>query len=332
MRPQHVALLICPRTKRPLVLEGTPGADGRVRQGRLLEPVAGAAYPIVEYIPRFAPPENYANSFGFEWTVHSRTQHDTASGFPVSSHRFERETRWGHALAGETILEAGCGSGRFTGPALATGATVVAFDYSRAVDQTYRWHGHNERLLVVQASIYEMPFRPGTFDRAFCFGVLQHTPDPRASFMRIVEQLKPGGWIASDVYAKDLVHWALHPRYWVRPFLRKRPPEQLYRWCQRYIDRMWPVARLIGKIPRIGHSLNWRLLVGDHSNNLPGAPEHVLKEWAYLDTFDMLSPAYDLPQTLATFRRWHEQAGLTAIDVHYGFNGIEGRARKPGAG
>jgi ubiquinone/menaquinone biosynthesis C-methylase UbiE len=35
-------------------------------------------------------------------------------------------------------------------------------------------------VLIVQADVFAMPFRAGTFDRIFCFGMLQHTPDPRA--------------------------------------------------------------------------------------------------------------------------------------------------------
>jgi len=30
---------------------------------------------------------------------------------------------------------------------------------------------------LFQASIYELPFAPRQFDKVFCFGVLQHTPD-----------------------------------------------------------------------------------------------------------------------------------------------------------
>jgi hypothetical protein len=44
----------------------------------------------------------------------------------------------------------------------------------------------------------------------------------------------------------------------------------------------------------------------------------------------MLAPAYDSPQTLKTFSSWFAEAHLTNIDVHYGFNGIEGRANVPG--
>jgi hypothetical protein len=38
---------------------------------------------------------------------------------------------------------------------------------------------------------------------------------------------------------------------------------------------------------------------------------------------------YDIPQTLEQFRDCFEKAGLTEIDVHLGYNGIEGRATKP---
>jgi hypothetical protein len=46
----------------------------------------------------------------------------------------------------------------------------------------------------------------------------------------------------------------------------------------------------------------------------------------------MLSPAYDQPQTARAFRRWHEEAGLVDIEVARGFNGLEGRGRRPAEG
>lgn len=52
--------------------------------------------------------------------------------------------------------------------------------------------------------------------------------------------------------------------------------------------------------------------------------EH-LKRWALLDTFDMLSPVYDLPATLKEFRSWFDEAGMTQVNVARGYNGIEGR-------
>lgn len=329
MLKEHVALLACPVSKGPLVLlDAEESEDGRVRTGSLLEEGSGHNYPIVDFVPRFVPPDNYASSFGLQWNIHARTQADTHSGFAISKDRFERETRWGNALEGKTLLEVGSGSGRFTPHALATGATVVSLDYSNAVEANYRQNGGHPRLLIVQASLEHSPFPAASFDHVCCFGVLQHTRDVQGSFRALVDNLKPGGRIASDVYLKSAAQLLLATKYKVRGVTRNLDPEKLYRWVRRYVNFMWPLARVIRKLP-YGKSINWLLLVADYSELLPGANDDLLKEWAVLDSFDMVSPRYDKPQTLRTFKRWHEEAGLVEIDVHYGFNGIEGRGRKP---
>jgi hypothetical protein len=54
--------------------------------------------------------------------------------------------------------------------------------------------------------------------------------------------------------------------------------------------------------------------VANYCGVLPLSPTQ-LREWALLDTFDWLSPAYDNPQTAATVRQWLERAGLSEIEV-----------------
>lgn len=331
MKLEHLKYLVCPKTQRQLKLLDPYVAENEdIKEGELFELVSGNKYPIINSIPRFVPLENYANNFGLEWNIHSRTQYDEKSGFSVSKERFEKETKWSSDLRGESILEVGSGSGRFTRHALETGALVFSCDYSNAVEANYRSNGAHRNLLLVQASVYEMPFKKNFFDKAFCFGVLQHTPDPQQAFNSILDYLKPGGMVSSDIYVKNVARWLLQPKYWVRPFTCEMVPEKLYNAVKSYIDFMWPIARVVRKIPRIGPSLNWKLLVADYSKMLPNADDATLKEWAYLDTFDMLSPRYDKPATLKTFRRWHKEAGLIDVDVHYGFNGVEGRGSKPG--
>jgi SAM-dependent methyltransferase len=287
----------------------------RVKEGVLIEPQSGASYVIRDFIPRFVGNDNYAENFGVEWTIHSRTQYDEHSGFPISQERFDRDTQWGKDLRGEVLLEVGSGSGRFTSHALKTGATVVSFDYSRAVEANYSSNGSHENLLLVQASVYEMPFRFNYFDKAFCFGVLQHTPDPREAFMSIVRHVKPGGKIAADVYTKSLRMWLLNTKYWVRPLIDRSDPRALYDKVKKYVDLMWPLVRLVRKVPGLGVRLPSRLLILDYSRLAPKADDATLKEWALLDTFDMLSPTYDKPQTPKAFRRWFEEAGLREINV-----------------
>ena len=247
----------------------------------------------------------------------------------MSEERVFGVTGWPRDMPGQLILEAGSGSGRFTEYLLATGATVVSFDFSQAVASNYQSNGNAENLLLVQASIHEMPFAVVSFDKVFCFGVLQHTPDPAASFRALVNMAKNGGAIATDVYLKTLVRYYLNTRYWVRPFTRNMDPETLYARCKVWIDFMWPLARIIRKIPYYGEAVNWRLLIADYARQMPDADDDTLKEWAYLDTFDMLSPAYDIPQTLGTYQRWHEDAGLADIRVRRGPNGLVGTAVKP---
>jgi hypothetical protein len=43
--------------------------------------------------------------------------------------------------------------------------------------------------------------------------------------------------------------------------------------------------------------------------------EKQLREWALLDTFDWLAPAYDQPQTATTLRHWFEAADMSEIEV-----------------
>ncbi len=326
MRPEHLSLLVCPKTRLPLELRDATFVNDQVQEGRLVSD-QGTSYPVRDFIPRFVPEENYARSFGTEWNIHHQTQFDHYSQHETTSERFAEVTGWDDCLEGETILEAGSGSGRFTREALDTGATVVSFDYSAAVDANFRSNGSNPRLLLVQADVFSMPFKIHTFPKVFCFGVLQHTPDPRSAFLSIADMLSPGGRIASDIYIKDLLHWALHTKYWVRPFIDRSDPESLYRRTMAHVDCLWPLARILRRLPAIGSAINWRLLVADYSRVLPEATDEMLREWAYLDTFDMLSPVFDKPQTVRTFRKWHENAGLADIDVGRGHNGVVGRAK-----
>ena len=288
----------------------------------------GAEHPILDGIPRFVPLENYAGSFGFQWNTHDRTQYDGTSRRSVSETRFREETKWGAALEGEVVIEAGCGSGRFTPHALATGATVLTFDFSNAVEANFRSNSDNPNACIVQASLYEMPFRDGYADRLFCFGVLQHTPNPLESFRCLTTKVRAGGHLAADIYALRFrtLFWS---KYWVRPITsRFGDDESKYRLFKRYVDLMWPLARLNMRVfPNwFGRKINWQLFVPDYSEY--DLTDEQLKQWAYLDLFDMLAPAYDRPKSRRTFQKWFKHYGFRDIDVHYGYNGVEGRGIK----
>ena len=329
MRPAQLRLLACPACRSELALdEGGEVRDGKVETGRLRCTACAAAYPIVRFIPRFVPLENYASGFGLQWTIHSRTQFDATSGAGISRERFAAETGWPARLEGETILEVGSGSGRFTEPAAATGAMVVSVEYSTAVEANYASNGSRENVLIVQGDIYALPVPPASFDRVFCIGVLQHTPDVERSFRALVPCLKPGGSLVVDVYRKPRgLRRLLATKYLARRWTSRVPPERLYPLTRKYVETMWPLARVISRIPRVGKKLNWMLLIADY-RGVYDLTDAQLREWAVLDTFDMLAPRYDTPEDRETLQRWYEDAGMTEIDVRYGYNGVEGRGRR----
>jgi uncharacterized protein YbaR (Trm112 family)/SAM-dependent methyltransferase len=314
MREAHIRYLRCPGCCGELALAERQGdAEERIERGRLWCQGCRASYPITGYIPRFVADEGYAEGFGLEWNVHRRTQSDRTSGVGLSERRFFEETEWPRRLAGEMVI--------------GTGAMVLSLDYSRAVEANYASNGDSENLLLVQGDLFRMPFAPGLADRLFCFGVLQHTPDPQAALQSLVHQVRPGGEIVADIYAKTVAKYALGTKYWVRPVTRRIAPDRLYRLTSRYVDAVWPLARRIRRVPRIGRALNWRLLIGDYSGLIED--DETLRDWARLDTFDMLAPRYDNPARASTAARWCLDLGLAGVDVHPGYNGIEIHARRP---
>jgi uncharacterized protein YbaR (Trm112 family)/ubiquinone/menaquinone biosynthesis C-methylase UbiE len=108
-----------------------------------------------------------------------------------------------HAAAdftGKLGLDAGCGFGRYSHAAEASGAEVIGLDFSEGVGLAHENNRGKPRVHVVQGDIYRMPFRPATFDFAFAFGLLHFLPSPREGFRSVVNAVRPGGDVMLWVY------------------------------------------------------------------------------------------------------------------------------------
>lgn len=283
----------------------------------------GHLYPIVNSIPRFVSNDNYAHSFGYQWNIHSKTQLDSFTGLNISGERLKAGAMWPDDLRGQLILEAGSGAGRFTEVLLSTGAELYSFDYSSAVEANLLNNGHNKNLNLFQADIYNLPFQHNTFDKVICLGVIQHTPDPAKTFAFLAKQVRSGGELVVDVYRKDILA-SLQWKYLLRPFTRKLNKKTLYKLITKMVTLLLPAARVLRKIAgRAGARI---VPIVEYSHL--GLSSEINKDWAILDTFDMYSPEYDLPQTLDTVKEWFEKAGFIDINVRNGFNGVVGKGRK----
>jgi SAM-dependent methyltransferase len=319
--------LRCPVCRGELALADAVEERGEIRSGRLTCPRDSGDYPVIDGIPRFVSLDNYARTFGFQWNVFRRTQLDSHTGIPISRNRLLAFTGWSpEDFEGKTVLDVGCGTGRFAEAALAMGAAVVAVDYSSAVDACRRNLGGHPSLNIVQGDIYRLPFEPERFDLVYCLGVLQHTPDVRRAFLALPDQVRPGGRLAVDVYPK-LLRNVLWSKYWVRPFTKKMPEDRLLRLVRSMVRYLLPVSVFVGRIPAVGRKLRYLIPVMNYEGDYPLSREQLV-EWAVLDTFDMLSPQYDHPQSAKDLRSWFRSAGMENIEVfRQGFH--VGRATKP---
>ena len=314
MHVELLSILRCPRTRQELHLVEAEHRGLRVYSGWLVSKDGAHRYPIRDFIPRFSPESNYADNFGMQWNKFRRTQLDSSSGKPISSNRFWTSTGWPpNAISGRRILDAGCGAGRFAEVAVRAGANVVALDYSSAVDACYSNLAQYDNVDVVQGDIYCLPFAERTFPYVYSLGVLQHTPDVARAFAALPPMVAERGKLCVDFYGRRF-GTLLHSKYLLRPITKRVRKERLLRALEGAVPVMLPVSRAVGSIPLIGPALKRLVPVANYAGVYPLTPQQA-KEWALLDTFDMLAPQYDQPQTAATVRQWLEDAGLAGIEV-----------------
>lgn len=281
----------------------------------------GKKFPIINNIPRFVDTNNYSTSFGFQWNYFHDTQVDKFNNTEISKERVFSTTKWPKILSSDNkILEVGSGSGRFTEILVQTNAKVFSLDYSTAVEANANNNSNHNNLYLSQASVYEMPFNYNYFDKIFCLGVIQHTPDVEKSFAEMVKHLKPKGEIVIDVYA-DTLKTKFYSKYWFRPITKRLNKEVLLNFIKWYIPYWFPVSTILLKIPILGKFLSQIIPICNYSETYPTLNKSQLVEWAILDTFDMLSPEYDIPQTKRNLEKWVNKYQLDLIELRRGYNG-----------
>lgn len=91
------------------------------------------------------------------------------------------------SVAGLTILDLGCGKGRFGRLLREAGARVVGLDGSREMIAGARG------LVRVLGSALRLPFADRTFDAVVAIEVFEHLPDVEAAIREIARALKPSG-------------------------------------------------------------------------------------------------------------------------------------------
>jgi SAM-dependent methyltransferase len=288
---------------------------------------SGNRFPLVNGAVRIVQDSNYTDSFGYQWNKFQKTQIDREhKQFSLSKERFFAQTQWDKEdLSGKDILEVGSGAGRFSQIVLDfTKANLYSVDYSDAVSANFKNNGHHgNRFHLFQASVYEMPFPDNSFDKVFCFGVLQHTPDFKKSVQSLIAKAKPGGEVIVDFYPIRGWWTKIHAKYIFRPLTKRMSHEKLLGMIEKNAGWLIKLYSFFDKIG-IGKLVNRFLPICDIKGTLPHSlSKEELKEWVVLDTFDMFSPQHDHPQTIATVKKWFEEFGIQVTNADFIYYGVE---------
>ena len=295
MEEKLLSLLGCPKCKNTLKLKEPIREHNKIKSGLLQCEFCQTTYSIQNHIPRFVETDKYVDSFSFEWKRHRTTQLDSANKKPESEETFKEKTGFDlNDLKGKLVLDVGCGMGRFMEVVTKYGGEVVGFDLSFAVEAAFENLGSNPNCHVIQADVFELPFKPGTFDYIYSIGVLHHTPDTKKAFEQLVPLLKRGGKIAIWVYDAHLNSiLSLSQQY--RKITTHLPKRLLY-----FISYISMPYYYLVKIPFIGRLFHFLLPTSPHAN----------RHWRVLDTFDWYSPRYQFKHTYPEVYKWFQATGL----------------------
>lgn len=265
-------------------------------------------------------------SFGRQWTTYQvqRPEEDEAY--------FRSKTAIDPArLRGKLVLDAGCGSGRYTRIVGEAGATVIGFDLSAAVETAASVTAQLPNVHIVQTDVFELPLLSETFDYIFSIGVLDHTPNTKKALSHLIPLLADNGEIAVWVYPRWPAPFELYNRL-LRAITTRMSLDNLHRMAV----ALEPVGLL--KLRLLTAPKWWKRFLGQMLRGLTiGVSYHPDREIRICDTFDWFAPPYQWHHTDNEVQSWLQEFGLVDISnlsigqAHYRYNygnGVNFKARR----
>ena len=244
----------------------------------------------------------YSENFGKQWKEYSDTQIDSKNNFSISKN-FLKSLLFGtiDELSGLHVLEIGSGAGRFTEHLVKVSETCISVDMSSAV--YYNVAKGAKNLSLVKADFLKLESKR-LFDVVICRGVLQHTPDPLLSILKLHTFIKKGGIVYFDIYPMPKMGY-LHPKYFFwRPLLQNLVSyEGLESFLKKHIKILLKLKRGLKTVFFNSNFISDSLIpVWDYYGEIDLSLKQ-LEEWAILDTLDGIYAKHDHPKSFKTVKK-----------------------------
>jgi SAM-dependent methyltransferase len=191
-------------------------------------------------------------------------------------------------LAGQRVIDLGCGPGWYTRALRARGAEVVPVDNDEA--ELHLPGGPPEGYLLADAG--DLPLPDASADGVFCSNLLEHTPAAAPVLAELERVLRPGGW-GYVSWTNWFSPWGGHdmsPYHYLGPTLgprlyeRRHGPPRKNRYgeglfaahigttlrlvrarpglaIERVEPRYWPWARAVMAVPGLRELVAWNCVI-----------------------------------------------------------------------
>ncbi len=138
-----------------------------------------------------------------------------------------------------SVIDIGCGSGRFIKYLDGRYKKIVGMDPSQAIFATDELLGENDKVELVMASTDNIPFPDGHFDFGYSLGVLHHIPDTAKALNDSVKKIRSGGYFLLYLYYKlENRPFYFKVLYWLSNLIRlvvSKLPTTLKRWVCNFL-------------------------------------------------------------------------------------------------
>ncbi len=286
MNKNLINLIECKKCQCDFNLNVKVEKNKKVKEGNLICPTCNKTYKITNFIPKFVEDEQYVESFGDEWTIFNNVKN--------KSKIFDNDIKNYLALnkediKGKRVLEIGCGTGPYLQKNAQVADEIIGIDLSRAVESSQKNVGHLPNVTIMQADLFNLPFKEGVFDVVYSLGVLHHTPNTHKAFKSIVPYVRKNGILSIWLYGAYWPRKYKNAEIIRNKFTYKLSKWQLLLWC-----KMLSYFYYLYKIPILGNGLR-EVLPIDMSTE---------RNVRVCHNYDMYSPTYVHTHSLNEVYTW----------------------------